>query len=123
MDCRKKDGCSHSEGKMSRTPPSPADDFDAQIAALAATAEEPATVAGEAKIRKAREMKNGPKKPDGRMLKATGRTVQFNIKMKPELKERIADVSYRHGLAVTAFIEQAAEAFIAKLEGKGGKHA
>ena len=60
----------------------------------------------EAKARRARE-KTIINPSDGRRKKFTGRTVQFNVKVKPDLKKRVVQASRTHGLAMTHFAEQA----------------
>lgn len=49
---------------------------------------------------------------DGRRLRATGRTAQFNVNMKPDLKAAIGQAARRAGIPVTVWIEQAALAYM-----------
>ena len=56
---------------------------------------------------------------DGRRLRATGRTTQFNVNMKPDVKTSIQHAAKRAGIPVTVWIERAALAYMAKGEGHG----
>jgi hypothetical protein len=58
---------------------------------------------------------------DGRRLRATGRTTQFNVNMKPDIKTSIQRAAKRDGIPVTVWIERAALAYMAKGEGHGKK--
>jgi hypothetical protein len=49
---------------------------------------------------------------DGRRKRATGRTTQFNVMMKPNVKEAIAKAAHKAGVPVTVWIEQAALAYM-----------
>ena len=102
------------------TSPDSIDDLDAALAK--AYGANPRTPIAEAKARRARE-KRVVNPNDGRRAKFTGRTVQFNVKMKPDLKMRIVQASRAHGLPMAVFAEQAFEAFIKSLQAKGGKGA
>lgn len=61
------------------------------------------------------KMRVGP--DDGRRKRATGRTVQFNVMMKPSIKAAIGKAAHKAGVPVTVWIEMAALAYM------GGKHA
>lgn len=61
----------------------------------------------------------GSKKKDGRSLKATGRDAQINVKMKSDLKDRIAKASIAHEMSGTDFLELASELLLLRLENKG----
>jgi hypothetical protein len=76
----------------------------------------------EAKRRDRAEKRMGANPQDGRRLRATGRTAQFNVNMKPDVKAAIAHAARRAGVPVTVWIERVALAAIVT-EGKGGKHA
>ena len=54
---------------------------------------------GKPAVRRAREKRNALSPDDGRRKRATGRTAQFNVKMKPELKRQIVQAEPRpqHG--------------------------
>jgi hypothetical protein len=54
-------------------------------------------------------------------LRATGRTTQFNVNMKPDIKTSIQQAAKRAGIPVTVWIERAALAYMAKGEGHGKK--
>jgi hypothetical protein len=60
--------------------------------------------------KKEREMRVRP--DDGRRLRATGRTVQFNVGMKPEVKAAIFKAAHRAELSATEWIERAALAYM-----------
>lgn len=62
------------------------------------------------------ERKMAVKPEDGRRKRATGRTTQFNVMMKPSVKEKIAKAAHRAGISATEWIELAALAYM----GKGG---
>jgi hypothetical protein len=51
---------------------------------------------------------------DGRRLRATGRTTQFNVNMKPDVKTSIQHAAKRAGIPVTVWIECGA-----RVHGKG----
>ena len=59
---------------------------------------------------------------DGRRKRATGRTKQFNCKMKPDLHRQLVQASRKHGISITVITERAILALLAELE-RGGKHA
>lgn len=42
---------------------------------------------------------------DGRRLRATGRTVQFNIKVKPEFRDEIFALAAERGIGMAAILE------------------
>jgi HicB family len=60
--------------------------------------------------RKEKAMRTRP--DDGRRLRATGRTKQFNCKMRPELHKAILAAAHKAGIPVTAWIERAALAYM-----------
>jgi hypothetical protein len=72
----------------------------------------------EAKRRDRMEKKMAANPNDGRRLRATGRTSQFNVNMKPEVKAAIAQAARSAGIPITVWIERAALAFL-----KDGKRA
>jgi predicted HicB family RNase H-like nuclease len=47
---------------------------------------------------------------DGRSLRATGRTEQFNINMRPDLKSQVAERAKAEGITVTVWVERVFEA-------------
>lgn len=96
------------------------DDIDAALAS-AFGEREVADLADQGKRRK-REKRMGLSPDDGRRKRATGRTKQFNCKMKPELHRQIVQASRKHGISITVMVERAMQAVIAELE-RGGKHA
>ena len=94
---------------------------EAEAALLAAYgANEPPLA--EAKRRDRTEKRMAANPQDGRRLRATGRTAQFNVNMKPDVKAGIAQAARRAGVSVTVWIERVVLAAMAA-ESKGGKHA
>lgn len=80
--------------------------------------------AGEAPIAEARrrgkaEHQMGVGRQDGRSKRATGRTAQFNVGVKPDIKANFARAAKRAGLSVTDFFEALALEAIAKHLGEG----
>src|SRR5262245_9651 len=90
------------------------DDLDAQLAAAYAADREVADM-GKPAVRRAREKRNALSPDDGRRKRATGRTAQFNVKMKPDLKRQIVQASRDHNTAISVLAEQAFVALLAKL--------
>lgn len=72
----------------------------------------PADPAREAARRSRAESKMKVRPDDGRRKRATGRTVQFNVMMKPELKTAISKAAHKAGKPVTEWIELAARAYM-----------
>jgi predicted HicB family RNase H-like nuclease len=64
--------------------------------------------------KKEREMRVRP--TDGRRLRATGRTAQFNVNMKPEVKAAIVRAAHKGGIPITEWIERAALAYMGHTE-------
>jgi hypothetical protein len=62
--------------------------------------------------RRAAEKRIALRPDDGRRKRATGRTVQFNVNMRPEIKEKIVKAARQGDMSVTAWIEQAALAYL-----------
>lgn len=88
------------------------DDKAIEAALLAAYGDnEPAR---EAVRRGKAERKMTVKPEDGRRKRATGRTAQFNVMMKPDVKAAISKAAHRAGIPVTVWIEQAARAYMGK---------
>ena len=90
------------------------DDLDAQLAAAYQADREVADM-GKPSVRRAREKQHALSPDDGRRKRKTGRTAQFNVKMKPDLKRQIVNVSRDRGIAISALAEQAFVALLAKL--------
>jgi len=84
------------------------EDLDAAL--LAAFGE--AAPAREAARRGKAERKMAVRPDDGRRKRATGRTVQFNVMMKPSVKAAIGKAAHKAGVPVTVWIELAALAYI-----------
>jgi hypothetical protein len=76
--------------------------------------------AADLKKRKAREKRMSLPSDDGRRRRATGRTVQFNVKMRPELKRRVVHAARERNTSITVLCEEAFELLLSR---KGGKHA
>ena len=72
----------------------------------------PADPAREAARRGKAERKMTVRPDDGRRKRATGRTVQFNIMMKPDVKAAISKAAHKAGVPVTEWIEMAARAYM-----------
>lgn len=49
---------------------------------------------------------------DGRALRATGRTAQMNLKVRPEFRERISALARRNNILMVEFIERAVAAYV-----------
>lgn len=97
------------------------DDEDNVLAALEKAYRVAPEVSGvDPKARRERERQHALRPDDGRRARATGRTAQFNVKMKPELKQRIIEASRAHNSAIAVLAEQAFEALLVKLGKKGG---
>src|SRR5262245_10395677 len=90
------------------------DDLDAQLAAAYRADREVAEM-GKPSVRRAREKQHALSPDDGRRKRKTGRTAQFNVKMKPDLKRQIVQASRDRGVAISALAEQAFVALLAKL--------
>ena len=71
--------------------------------------------------RRKREKKYALSPDDGRRARATGRTKQFNCKMKPALHKRLVQASHVHGKSITVICELALMAYLDKLD--GNRHA
>jgi predicted HicB family RNase H-like nuclease len=70
----------------------------------------------EAKRRGKKEKEMRMRPDDGRRLRATGRTAQFNVNMKPEVKASIVKAAHKAGIPITVWIEQAALAYMGQAE-------
>jgi predicted HicB family RNase H-like nuclease len=55
---------------------------------------------------------------DGRRLKATGRTEQFNFRAREGLKERAQEAAEAAGIPLAEWMEQAVEAYLAREDGE-----
>jgi hypothetical protein len=49
---------------------------------------------------------------DGRRLKSAGRSVQLNLRVRPEFKEQLYEFAQSSGLTMAEVIERAVEAFV-----------
>lgn len=96
------------------------DSDDDVLAALARAHRVAPEVSGiDPRARRERERRHALRPDDGRRKRATGRTSQFNVKMKPDLKRRIVEASRAHDKHIAVLAEQAFEALLAKLEKSG----
>ena len=57
-----------------------------------------------------------PPELDGRRLRATGRTIQFNIKVKPEFRDEVFRLAAENGVGMAAMLER----ILAEWKGTGG---
>lgn len=48
---------------------------------------------------------------DGRALRATGRTAQMNLKVRPEFRQHVMDLAARDGIMMVEYIERAVAAY------------
>lgn len=71
------------------------------------------TAADPDKRRKA-ERKHRQKRDDGRSKRATGRTAQLNIKLRPELRKLVIDTSRDHRKLISVIFEEAFADWLAK---------
>jgi hypothetical protein len=55
---------------------------------------------------------------DGRVKRATGRTVQLNVMIRPEMKERLVNASRDHRMMIVEIIERGVEKALAELGSK-----
>jgi len=92
------------------------DDLNAALASAFAMPEVAALVDKEK--RRKREKKYALSPDDGRRARATGRTKQFNCKMKPELHKRLVQASRTTGVPITVICEDALDAYLKQREGK-----
>ena len=87
----------------------------------AATRSGPESLSGWQRIQALSETGQLPKggksrEMDGRRLRATGRTVQFNIKVKPEFRDEVFRLAAENGVGMAAMLER----ILAEWKGTGG---
>lgn len=92
------------------------EDIDAALADALGTPE--VVALADPRKRRAREKRMALSQDDGRRKRATGRTKQFNCKMRPELHRRLVQASRQSGTSITVLCEHAFEALLAEL----GRH-
>jgi predicted HicB family RNase H-like nuclease len=90
------------------------EDIDAAL--VDAFGEPEAVEIADPKKRRARERRMRLSADDGRSKRATGRTKQFNCKMRPELHRRLVQASRLSGVSITVLCEQAFEALLTDME-------
>jgi hypothetical protein len=96
----------------------PIDDVDA---ALAAAFGAPEVVAlADPRKRRAREKRMSLSADDGRRKRSTGRTKQFNCKMRPDLHRQLVQTSRVLGKSITVMCEEAFMAYLATMEARRG---
>ena len=95
------------------------DDLDAQLAAAYQADQEVADMA-RPDVRRARERKHALDPNDGRRKRATGRNVQFNIKVKADLKRRMVQASRQEAKSIAIIAEELFEAYLKTLAKKRG---
>lgn len=93
------------------------DDIDAALADAFGTPE--AAEVADPKKRRARERRMRLSPDDGRRKRATGRTKQFNCKIRPDLHRQLVQASRVLGKSITVMCE---EAFVAYLASMGARH-
>lgn len=76
-------------------------------------------VAAKPKNRKAAEKRQALRHDDGRRKRATGRTAQFNLKIRPEYKTRMLEAAKAHNRLLAEMAEEAFELYLSKLSKKG----
>jgi hypothetical protein len=81
-----------------------------EAALMAAYRDDAPIKEAERRDKKERAMRLRP--DDGRRARRTGRTKQFNCKMKPELHKAIVAAARQAGIPVTVWIERAALAYM-----------
>lgn len=77
--------------------------------------------AGSPKVRRAAEKKHALKHDDGRSKRATGRTAQFNLKIKPDYKARMVEAAKTHNVLLAELAERAFDLLLAELAATKGK--
>jgi hypothetical protein len=89
------------------------EDIDAALADAFATPE--AVALADPKKRRARERRMRLSPDDGRRKRATGRTKQFNCKMRPELHRQVVQASRVLGKSITVMCEEALASYLAAM--------
>jgi hypothetical protein len=95
------------------------EDIDAALAEAFGSAPEAAEMVAPA-VRRAKEKRMRLSPDDGRRKRRTGRTAQFNVKMRPDLKAQIVRASRDHRLLIAELVEQALTAYLATMEARHG---
>lgn len=96
----------------------PIDDIDAALADALGTPE--VVALADPRKRRAREKRMGLSTDDGRRRRATGRTKQFNCKMRPEMHRQLVQASRTLGKSITVMCEEAFAAYLLALEARRG---
>jgi hypothetical protein len=94
------------------------DDIDAALAEAFSVPE--AVALSDPKKRRARERRMRLSPDDGRRKRATGRTKQFNCKMRPDLHRQIVQASRLLGKSITVMCEEAFAGYLAVAEVRRG---
>lgn len=74
--------------------------------------------AGKPKVRRAAEKKHALKHDDGRSKRATGRTAQFNLKIRPDYKTRMVAAAKTHDVLLADLAELAFDLLLSELAAK-----
>lgn len=112
---RREEACERQgEGQMSSGGEIPCDDIDAALANAFGEPEVAELVDKDKRRKREKRMALSP--DDGRRRRATGRTKQFNSKMKPDLHRKIVHASRTHDIPMTVLVERALIAYLAELD-------
>lgn len=96
------------------------DDMLAAFDATFATAPE-LKAASKPRNRRAAEKRHGLRHDDGRRKRATGRTAQFNLKIRPEYKARMTEIAQSNGVLLAELAEQAFDLLFQQIAATKGK--
>ena len=94
------------------------EDIDAALADAFGTPE--AVDLADPKKRRARERRMRLSADDGRRKRATGRTKQFNCKMRPDLHRQLVQASRVIGKSITIMCEEAFVTYLLTMEARRG---
>jgi hypothetical protein len=59
---------------------------------------------------------------DGRSLRRTGRTIQFNVKVTPETRHLLFELCQRHGFSIVEGVEKAIDALARELKATAARN-
>jgi predicted HicB family RNase H-like nuclease len=91
------------------------DDIDAALADAFGMSE--VVALADPRKRRGREKRMCLSADDGRRKRATGRSKQFNCKMRPELHRQLVQVSRASGKSIVVMCEEAFTAYLAAMKG------
>jgi hypothetical protein len=95
------------------------EDIEAALALAFSKAPE-AIAMVEPAARRAREKRMRLSPTDGRRARRTGRTAQFNVKIRADLKTQVVRASRDHRLLISELVEQALTTYLATLGARHG---